>query len=351
MVSFGIQGGMILDNNTIESTAYLQSLAKDVLREYNIFAGDIAVIQSGSIKTVWKIKFNNSLLCLKRLRQSLEKASFSVQAQIYVKNAGGNVPQVILTPKKEAILQYNNQLFVLYEWLEGRELNFNNSSDLCYAIKGLAAFHLTSKGYKPLEACKISSKANKLPSQYESMSKKLMLWKEESITKPNSSPHASYLRVVDSMLNLGRKAQTLIVSSSYNDLTNNSNCQVLCHQDYGTGNALLGKSGVLIIDLDGVTLDLPSRDLRKLIFKYEEPYGKWQSRILSDILDWYTEIYPVTNEEKRVLYIDLLFPHRFYGLVKNLFINSKSIKASEIEKIAVFEQSKLQLLEELLEMR
>lgn len=340
-----------MDTNAIESTAYLKSLAKEVLKEYGISPEDISIIQSGSIKIVWRIKYNNRALCLKRLRQSYEKASFSVQAQIYVKTSGGNVPGILLTSKNEAILKYNDQLFVLYEWLEGKELNFNNISDLHSAIKGLAAFHLASKGYSPTEACRISSKINKWPAQYESMTKKLTLWKEDSISKPNSPSHSSYLRVVDYVISLGNKAQEFIAESDYSKLTNDTSYQVLCHQDYGTGNALSSKSGVLIIDLDGVTLDLPSRDLRKLILKAEEGHGKWQSNILTDIIAWYEEVNPLTSEEKIVLYIDLLFPHRFYGLVKNLFINAKAVKAVEIERIANFEQDKLPLLEELLEKR
>lgn len=337
--------------NNAESAATLKNIAKEVLQQYNIQPEDISIIQSGSVKTVWKVKSNNKQLCLKRLRQSFEKASFSVQAQIYVKSSGGNVPAVIFNPNMQPISKYNNELFVLYEWLEGRELNFNKDLDLCHAMKGLAAFHLASKGYTPESSCKISSKVNKWPLQYESMLKKLLSWKNESVSKSNSSPYSSYLRVIDSMLELGSKAQSLITSSSYSHLTAIPDKQVLCHQDYGTGNALLTNTGVAIIDLDGVTLDLPARDLRKLIFKYEEPHGKWQSQVLLDILAWYEEINQLSQEEKKVLYIDLLFPHRFYGLVKNIFINSKPIRPSDIERIALFEQSKVKLLTELIEKR
>jgi spore coat protein I len=331
-----------------ESSNQLINLAKDVLKSYNINSNDISIIQSGTIKTVWKIKYNNSSLCLKRLRQSYDKASFSVNAQIYIKSNGGNVPGILLTADKNAILQYNDELFVLYEWMEGRELNFNNNSDLAYAIKGLAAFHLASKGYTPDASYRVSSKINKWPNQYESIGNKLKKWKEDAYNIKSSSPYSSYIKAVDSMLALSDNAQNLIAASPYNELSANSDSLVLCHQDYGTGNALFGKNGVIILDLDGVTLDFPMRDLRKLIFKYEEPFGKWQIKMLSDILDWYTEINPLSLEEKKILYIDLLFPHRFYGLVKNIFISEKPIKASDIERIAIFEESKLKLLKELL---
>lgn len=337
-----------MESNLNESPIKLINLAKEVLKSYNIKANDISIIQSGTIKTVWKIKYNNSLLCLKRLRQSYDKASFSVNAQIYVKSKGGNVPGILLIEGKDAILQHNNELYVLYEWLEGRELNFNNNSDLAYAIKGLAAFHIASKGYTPDASYRISSKINKWPNQYESMGNKLKKWKEDAYSKKSSTPYSSYIKAVDSMLSLSDNAQRLIAASPYNELSANSESQVLCHQDYGTGNALLGKNGVIILDLDGVTFDFPMRDLRKLIFKYEEPLGKWQSKMLNDILNWYTEINPLSLEEKKILYIDLLFPHRFYGLVKNIFIGEKPIRASDIERIAIFEESKLKLLKELL---
>ncbi|MFL0247733.1 CotS family spore coat protein [Candidatus Clostridium stratigraminis] len=335
-------------NSLNESSIQLINLAKEVLKNYNIIPNDISIIQSGTIKTVWKIKYTNSLLCLKRLRQSYDKSSFSVNAQIYIKSKGGNVPGILLTIDKKAIHQYKDELFVLYEWMEGRELNFNYNPDLAYAIKGLAAFHLASKGYAPDASYRISSKINKWPNQYESMGNKLKKWKEDAYNKKSSNPYFSYIKAVDSMLDLSDNAQRLIAASHYNELSANNESQVLCHQDYGTGNALLGKNGVIILDLDGVTLDFPMRDLRKLIFKYEEPLGKWQSKMLSDILDWYSEINPLSKDEKELLYIDLLFPHRFYGLVKNIFISEKPIKASDIERIAIFEESKLKLLKELL---
>lgn len=337
-----------MENNAVESSSYLLNLANEVLKGYNIKPNDISIIQSGSIKTVWKIKYKDIFLCLKRLRQSYDKASFSVNAQLYVKSNGGNVPGVFLTTDKKAIFQHNGELFVLYEWLEGRTLNFTNDTDLATAINGLATFHLASKGYVPDTAYKISSKVNKWPNQYESMSNKLVKWKMESINKKGSTSFSTYIKVVDSMLSLCDNAKMLIASSPYSVLSANNDSQVLCHQDYGTGNALLGQNGVIILDLDGVTFDLPMRDLRKLIFKYEEPLGKWQSNILNNILNWYCKVNPLSKEEKQVLYIDLIFPHRFYGLVKNLFISEKAIKASDIERIANFEQSKLKLLQELL---
>jgi len=50
-----------------------------------------------------------------------------------------------------------------------------------------------------------------------------------------------------------------------------------------------------------------------------------------------------------MLFIDMVFPHWFFGLVKNLFQKAKPVKSSEIEHIARLEMSKEKVLEELLE--
>lgn len=327
----------------------LRTLATEVLQQYNIVPSGLSVIQSGSIKTVWKFEYQNKAYCLKRLKQPLDKVLFSVNAQIYIKNSGGNVPGIILDKNNEPIVKFDNQLFAVYEWLDGKDLNFNDPEHLSLAIEGLAKFHIASKGYAAKEGARVSSKLGKWPNQYESMKNKLIAWKDIAGTQ-TSPQHKSYLVCVDSVIDLADQAIMLIDKSLYHELTSEtSNAPVLCHQDYGKGNALLTSEGVVVIDLDGVTFDLPSRDLRKIIGKISENKNCWNKRTVDDILSWYSNINKITDDEKKVLYIDLLFPHWFFGLVKNQYDKLKDIKASEIERITRFELSKEQIISELLE--
>ena len=54
----------------------LYQLATTVLKEYDIKADEISIIQSANVKTVWKINTNNKLLCLKRLKHTYERLYF-----------------------------------------------------------------------------------------------------------------------------------------------------------------------------------------------------------------------------------------------------------------------------------
>ncbi len=327
----------------------LQTLATRVLQEYEITPDELSVIQSGSVKTVWKFVYHNREYCLKRLKQSLDKVLFSVNAQIYIKNSGGNVPSILLNKNNEPIVDFDNQLFAVYEWINGRDLDFGNAKHLSLAIEGLARFHAASKGYLANEGARVSSKLGKWPSQYESMKNRLIAWKEIAQTLV-SPQHKSYSNCLDPIVDLADEAIMLLDKSKYRELTSEtSNAPVLCHQDYGKGNALLASEGVVVIDLDGVTFDLPSRDLRKIIGKISENNFRWDKKTIDDIILWYSNVNEITDDEKKILYIDLLFPHWFFGLVKNQYDKNKDIKASEIERITKLELSKIPIISELLE--
>lgn len=323
----------------------LYELANQVLKEYDINPINLEIIQSGTIKTLFKLKHFNKSYCLKRLKQTFDKALFSVNAQIYIWENGGNVPQIILNRNKAPITQFNNQLFVLYEWIPGRDLNFSNPNDLCLALQGLADFHKKSIGYLPPENSRISFKLGKYPDQYASMRKKLEAWM--SISNSKNLSQEAYFKSVDSIIKLADYSIDLLKNSPYEKLISMNN-KVLNHQDYGKGNALLNDNLVFIIDLDGVTFDLPTRDLRKIIIKDSERKGKWDRNSINFIIQCYESVNKLTFEEKNILFIDLMFPHLFFGLVKNIFLNNKNVKAHEIEKISNLETSKVNILNELL---
>lgn len=328
----------------------LETTAQNVLKYYDAVPAGITLIQGDSIKTVWKVKTTAGNLCLKRLKQTMDKARFSVNAQRYIKKSGGKVPGVMLSRDGSPIAEYNGQLFVLYEWLDGHDLNFENRDDLKTAIQGLAAFHAASRGYVPEEDCRISTKLGKWPEQYRSMLNRMSTWKSEAESRASKPDYFAYLKYADSMLDIGNLALEALETSGYGALTaEGAPFIVLCHQDFGKGNVLVSGGGTFVLDLDGVTFDLPARDLRKLTGKNAEAANHWDRAAIGSILEWYEAVFPLDSEVKKVLYADLLFPHWFFGLVKNLFQSGKQLKPSGVERTAKLEESKVELLKTLLE--
>jgi len=326
----------------------LITLAKNVLLNYNIDVDELNIIQNNGLKTLWKFNYKNKTMCLKRLRHSLDRALFSVNAQIHVFNNGGHVPKIYLNNSKSPITEYNEQLFVLYEWIDGRNLSFYDNSDFKIAMEGLANFHIASKGYLPPQGAKISSKISEYNKQYESMKSRMLKWKDESSLKLDNSSYKSYFETIDEIIEIADMAIKELNNSSYMELSNidTSSC-TLCHQDYGEGNVLFSGEHAYVIDLDGVTFDFPIRDLRKIIGKQMQKRGEWKIEILKNVLKTYEKNNKLSSAERELLRIDLLYPHWFFGEVKNLFKKNKLVSGNKMQQIAKLEKSKVNILKDL----
>ncbi len=334
----------------LDQNMSMEDIARSVLAQYDIVPVKIQIIQQGGIKTVWRIILGKDELCLKRLNKSLDKAIFSVEAQKFIKANGGFVPGIIDNKQGESITLHNNELFVLYEWVEGKQLNFNIKEDFEAAMKGLALFHKCSQGYEPPQEARVSTKLSKWPEQYRSMLNRMNEWKTISQQRAGAAVYDAYLAWTDPIIALGEKAIGYLERSTYDQLScEGSSSVVLCHQDYGKGNALLTPKGVYVLDLDGVTFELAARDLRKIILKSMENQSGWNEQAMKNIIAWYEKGKALTRDEKKMVYIDSLFPHGFFGCVKNQFVKNKPVKAASIEQIAKLELSKQNILSGLIE--
>jgi spore coat protein I len=321
-------------------------LAEKVLLEYKIVPRNLKLLQSKGLKTLWKLIYKNTPLCLKRLNQSLEQALFSVNAQIYIFNNGGNIPKIYLNAKENPITEYNGQLFVLYSWVDGRDMNLDDPKDLALALQTLSKFHADSIGYEPPNTAIISSKLGKWPKQYESMKNRMLKIKELCTQNPNNTSYSTYIKNVDPIIEICNKIISSIDTSAYNDLCNiEQKKSCLCHQDFGSGNVMLSKDTGIVIDLDSVTYDLPARDLRKIIGKRMMKFNDYSIKNIETILKFYETNIILSPKHREVLKIDLMFPHWFFGLVKSIHKSDEAINSDKISSIARFEQNKFSVLQ------
>jgi spore coat protein I len=318
-------------------------LAQEVLLQYKITPQNLSMLQSKGLKTLWKLIYKNTPLCLKRLNQPFEKALFSVNAQIYIFNNGGNVPKIYPNANGNPITEYNGQLFVLYSWIDGRDMNLDDPKglDLPLALKALSKFHGDSTGYEAPTTAIISSKLGNWPSQYESMKNRMLKIKELCTQNPNNASHSTLLRNIDPILEICSNVVIAINKSSYKDLCNiKQNECCLCHQDFGTGNVMLSKGIGTVIDLDSVTYDLPTRDLRKIIGKRMLKSNDFSFENNETILKFYETNKILSKELREVLKIDLMFPHWFFSLIKSIHKSDEVISGDRISSIAKSEQNK-----------
>ncbi|ACV61976.1 spore coat protein, CotS family [Desulfofarcimen acetoxidans DSM 771] len=327
----------------------LLEIAKQVILDYDIKPSVVELFQYGSIKTVWKLYDSSGLYCLKRMRYDIEKCLFSVNAQKYMLEKGANLPDIVDNIHGSSCTKYKGQTFVLYKWLAGRQLKFEKKRDLKLLVKGLARFHLASAGYTAGSEILISSKLGRWPHQYSSMRDRLIRWKETARGKSRNKLGRIYLEQADFFISLADKALELLEKSGYSQWVNELQLRkTLCHQDYGESNTLWTGKQLVVLDLDGVAYDLPVRDLRKLIFKVMLLRKGWHEDTWRKILTWYEAENPFTEEQRRILLIDLLFPHEFHNTAKNPFHKGKESSANKLALVSSWEQQKAAFLKKLL---
>ncbi|CAG7635844.1 CotS family spore coat protein [Paenibacillus allorhizosphaerae] len=240
------------------------------------------VIQTGGIKSVWKVHMSQGTWCLKRIRKS-------TAVQVYLHGKGALVADIVRTKDDRLYFVHDGYALVLYMWIEGSDLFMDEAPDLYTGLKGLAQFHNASVGFMPPADGQMYDRMGEWLRHYRKMRDELTQWRNES-KRETSAFHRSYWNTAGGMISMADQAIQWLEQSCYSQWVQSiGQYGPLCHQDYGKGNALLTKQGVYILDLDNLAYDIPVRDARKLITKRMERLGRW--------------------DQRRVLYIDLLFPH------------------------------------------
>lgn len=298
-----------------------QSLSawRPLLERYDLLGGKVAPVQAERGKLVLKVTTPQGSYCLKELHHDRGRSLFALAAQEHVAGRGGNVARVQRTRDGELLTEWQGRLFAVYEWLEGRRPRFDRPRDWQVMVQGLAGFHRATPGYQPPAEARVSSKLGRWPHLYQVMLEQLAECQGALPQRLGRDAAARLSPLFDAFRRRGESALAALEQVGYGDYCAQVQAAggFLCHQDYGPGNAVLTSRGPVVLDLDGVTFDLVSRDLRKLAFKQGEMRG-WDPAGLGALLEWYGSIHPLPRAEVQMLLADLRFPHGFHGAVKGL---------------------------------
>ncbi len=334
-----------------EEERRLISLASTIMQNWDMTVDNIEIIQGGQMALVWKIHTPNGPICLKRIHRPEKKALFSINAQDYLAKKGTRVPGII--PNKNGFLytKHGPFIFVVYEWLEGRPFELTVTEDLEFIMKGLAEFHLASIGYQPPPGVPVFTKLGRWPNHYIKRCQQMETWKNIAKTMPDDPFSQIYLQEIDPFIQEGRDTLKRLLNSEYIPWVNSIKATPnLCHQDYGTGNSLLGPDNqIWVIDLDTVSFDLPIRDLRKMIIPLLDTTGVWNDEQFNVMLGAYESISPLTKEQKQVMFIDMLFPYELYDIIREKYVRKTDLLVTELTDGMEYERIKSKALNTLIE--
>ena len=297
-------------------------LVNRVISHYPVKVEKIYLLTNKGKKAVWSIVTDIGELIMKKVPFDENHIEFMIHAINYLKDNGIHTPGVIKNSSGTGYVKLDDEYYVVFEAVYGRTPEYEREDELLMVMRGMAAFHQASKGIESKKAKFPSFLLLKWKKNMRSMYENLLLYKEQRSSGTDKNEFDQlFLTHVDTFLKQCETAISMLDNPEYDKwvketLKNKS----LCHQDYAAANLAIGSDGNLyVFDMDSLTVDLPVRDIRKILNKVMKQQMAWDQQLMKKMMKAYQEIMPLTKKQYHILAADILFPHLFYGQVSKYY--------------------------------
>jgi CotS family spore coat protein len=296
-----------------------------MMREFEIERQfDIKIETLRPNKGIYYLKSNKGDKCLKRINYGAQKLLFVYGAKEHlIKNGFDKVDRYELNIEGEPFALVNEDLYTLSQWIPGRECDFHELEEVKTAAKTLALLHEATKGYDPPENSKLKSDLGRWPHLMEKRMKSLDKMRDMTRKRSQKSDFdLNYIKSMDFYKGLSKRAFNVIESSSYIDL-----CEIVeedksfCHHDFTYHNIILGDDKeVYVIDFDYCKREIRAYDIANFMIKVLKRVD-WNIEYAKAILESYSSVGNLKEEEYRVIFAFLLFPQRYWRLANRYYYN------------------------------
>lgn len=273
-------------------------------------------------KGVWWIDTDKGMKILKKHPNSEAILQFLLAAISHLQSKGIEIPKVNLTREGSPYVKIGDTCFILIDAVEGVNPDYKKPKELEALVRELGKFHVASEGFVPPQESKIRQHLGNWLEDYGTDIEKL---EEQYDNELSKNEHSDFGKIIIDIYPAFLKRMNASIEGlkgpEYAAWVKKAEVSGgLCHQDFAAGNILLNPSGkVYVLDTDSLTIELPARDIRKLLNKVMKKNGKWDAALLHDILRWYQQENPLTPDEWTVVKLDLTFPHLFAGIMDKYY--------------------------------
>jgi len=279
--------------------------------------------QCSIVRDLIKIETTYGLKCIRRVNYSMERLKYIYDAKEYLIKKGYDfIDRFLLSRDDNPNIIYNNGIYVLTDWIEGRECNFDNFGDVKIATENLAKLHYCSTGYLPSDGIEIRSELGKLPMILEKRSQEMQKLKKIA-KKGKSRFDYLFLENVDVFINKSIESLRIINSPIYNRLIEKEEKnRGICHRDYSYHNLILNKEGNLYtINFDYCCYELKVYDIASFLRKIMSVCN-WNVEAAMNVINWYNAVYNIEQDEMKMIFALLEYPQKFWRIA-NRYYNSR----------------------------
>ncbi len=273
---------------------------------------DMARIETvDGVKSIKKINYGiERLMFVHEVKEHLVSRGFRFVDRFH--EAPGGCPYVVM----------NSDVYIMNDWIIGRECDFDNMTHIRCAVETLARFHQYSTGYTPSERVKARNELGRLPAVLKKRSDELLKLKKIAKKGKNRFDYL-YMKNVDFFIERSLSSLRIIDSPAYTRIVEIAEKdRGICHRDYSYHNLLFDREGNLHIhNFDYCCFEIRVYDLVSFLRKIMSECN-WNVDVAMDVISWYDTVNKLSKDELRIIAALMEYPQKFWRIA-NRYYNSR----------------------------
>jgi CotS family spore coat protein len=268
------------------------------------------------IKDVYKVQTDRGVKNLKMSPLNIQRLIFVHKAiRHLLQNNFAFMYPILPTREGHTFICTTEKAFSLFDWIEGRQCDFNNLNELSQASKILADFHLKSAGFTPPPHSNMRNQIGKCLQHFEERYQDLLDYTDIARHSPDDLFARAYLANLEHFLPMAKQAIVKLKQSNYPQLVNLAQAnRSFCHGDPAARNFILTpQNRIFMIDFDSCRLDLPIMDLIKFTRRVLKKYN-WSYPTAKFLIDAYQQVHLLSASELDVMKAVFYFPQKFWRM-------------------------------------
>jgi CotS family spore coat protein len=297
----------------------MDAIKREISSRYNIEIKSIV-----PYRDIYIINTFEGKKVLRKSRFSAERVAFIHAAKEHLyKNGFMNIDRDLCTIDNEPHIQFNGDIYIVSDFIEGRECNFDSREDIIKAAELLAKFHKAARGYIAPSGCKIKDELGNMPKSFNKRLAELKRLKKAAL-KGKSKFDRIFLQHVDYFCAQAESVIKQLETGAYENAVNTARLEkVFCHHDFMHSNIIHSGNKVFLVNFDHCRYELKVYDIANFLRRKMRKCN-WDIQEGKLILEKYLMIENLSKDEIFVMKLMLQFPQKFWRVANRYYNNKRS---------------------------
>jgi CotS family spore coat protein len=304
----------------------IEEIKKNVLSYY-----DMEILQIESVKfkdtdkqrAVYKVFTDKGCKCLKKVYYDKPSLLFiySVIEWLNVKKI--LCPRLISNKRGLKYVEYNGNLFILMDWIDGRKCNYDDINDIVKAAENLGRIHHGSRGFNPIEGSNVKEGESDYFNSYNKHFIQLLELSNKAYSIRDKYSKA-YIDQFDYYIEAAKESVYLLSQIDFSaPLGDDVSSKSICHLDYVNKNLIFTPDDdIYIIDFDKCSIDMPVHDITSFLRRIlKRKDTAWDFNIFRSAIESYERVRLLSYNEHLAMLAILMFPQKYWKVSRDYYKN------------------------------